>query len=149
MKTPNIIYLHRINDGAYFIYKLSKYGREKIKLIDVGLAFGKGGNYTPKFKSLKKEYNLEQYESGTHVTTDSFEDFCDSIYLGSAQMKIVVDSIPLPSTVFNELEQRYLWNEKRKRDKLLFNLRFEYIKNKDEVEKVIDELKKNDVRYSN
>ena len=76
-----VIYLHRITDGAYFIYKLSNYDVCPIKLINVGLVYNKLEDYTNNFKKKITKYNLEEYDDYIHIFSESYKDFLYCLYL--------------------------------------------------------------------
>ena len=111
------IYLYRIADRAYFIYRLSNYARMNIDLIHAGVAFDNTGNFTTKLKSLIKKYNLNEYFSCTHVTSTTFDDFCDSIYLNSKQEGITASTIPIPSKVFEMVQSSFIRRAKQDQEK--------------------------------
>jgi hypothetical protein len=110
-ENKNIVYLHYICDHTYHIYKLSNYGRNKITLIDAGVAYRKG-YYTPQFQKKIDKYNLKEYSSHTYETASSFKDFCDRLYLDSKQVGITQDGIPLPNKVFEILKEQYKFNNR-------------------------------------
>ena len=87
------IYLHRITDGAYFIYKMSNYTRIPVNLIHVGMAYNKKGLYSTRFKKLIIKYALEKYEFGSHTTAETYSEFLSDIYVSHEHSP---KKIPIP-----------------------------------------------------
>lgn len=131
------IYLHRFSDGAYYIYKLSNYGRVNIDLIKAGVAFHKG-NFTNQFKSLIKKYDLDKYKGCSYNTASTFQEFTDRVYLESKQLGMVVTSIPVPSVCYKLMEDSYLRNEKSEEDMFKRKLERFCIRNKELVLDIVN-----------
>lgn len=127
MREP-VIYLHRIADGVYFIYKLSNYDGYPVKLIAAGIAFDKGGDYSPKFKRLMKNYGLEKYMiNTTHTTSDTYKIFLDRIYLDH---KVGGNKIPIPKKALYIAEYTYHREKEIKEEKLMTDIDLAVIKGK-------------------
>ena len=97
------LYLYRITDGAYFIYKLSKYAMFPIELIHVGVAYTRQGDFTKKFKQLRKKYDLKKYDNHSIIYADTYKEFLYLIYLDYDIPPKVLEVIkPYVLTIMNE-----------------------------------------------
>ena len=103
------------------------------RVLVVLVAFDNTGNFTAKLKSLIKKYNLNEYNSSTHITSDTFKNFCHSVYLNAEQSSITVNTIPVPSFVYELLQQQYLRDEKQDDEKFLRTVERYCIRNKDKI----------------
>jgi len=79
MSKVNVLYLAYIADDVYHIYKFSNYGKKKILLVAAGMAYGKDGNYTSKYKKLIDKYDLLESNKGSHYTSFNKLDFYESV----------------------------------------------------------------------
>lgn len=100
----SVLFFHFIADGVYHIYKLSSKAREKITLVDAGMAYHKG-NYTDNFKRKIAKYALTN--EGMHTTSDSFGEFCSRLYLDSKQVGITRNATDFPEPIFEVLKEMY------------------------------------------
>lgn len=139
MARQPVIYLHRITDGAYFIYKLSNHDYSyPIKLIAVGMAFDGMGNYTNKFKKLQKKYVLEKYASNTHTTSDSYEDFLQSLYLDHRVGSL---KIPIPRKALYVTECAHERINRNRDEKVVDDLELSVLRSNTH-DRIIEKLKK-------
>lgn len=93
----NPIYLYRVSDKVYVIYRLTNYGYNNVKEVEAGLAYDNAGNMSKKFERALEKYGIEKHQKGTHSTASSKTQFCISLYLsrvaGADKMLEVPDKV--------------------------------------------------------
>jgi hypothetical protein len=143
MRRTKPLYVGRVADQVYFIYRLSNYARKKIKLIRAGLAYDDRGNRTKRCEKDLKKYNID---SRTLDTSSTYNKFLEYLFLNAKQTKITRSdlALPIPSTCYEILKDFYEDSERKKERKRERKLRrMEVEKNRvldEESERLFNEI---------
>jgi len=104
------VYVGRISDNVYYIYRLSDHSYPKVELIRAGLAFDKQhSNFS---NAAKKAFSTFEINTNRLFTNDTFKDFKQSLYLHAKQTGIIAKeySYDIPPKVYDMLKIEYKRN---------------------------------------
>lgn len=92
------LYISRLVDGVFTIYKLSDYSKEPIKKIEIGFAYEDMGNHTEKYKKALIKYDIKEGIKYNYTDESKSKFYCN--------LFVCLDK-DLPSKVHDITEQYF------------------------------------------